>query len=459
MSNPVSLLAYTRLLRGYVSAASDLRERWVMAELSDVAVRGGHCYLELVEKNDAGQTVAKMRATIWQSVYYRIRAKFVAATGREFSSGIKLMLRGSANFHEIFGMSFNVSDVDPAYTLGDMERIRREILAALAREGVAEANRNLAIAPDPQRIAVISAPGAAGFGDFMNQLHGNPTGIVFYTRLFESVMQGERAADSVRAALSYIEMTVDLWDCVVIIRGGGASTDLNCFDNLQLARQVALFPIPVIVGIGHERDRTVLDEIAHTRVKTPTAAAEFLVGKCSEALRNAEAITMAIITAVGETITGSRRQLDSLATLVRESGHTRIAAAASRLDSAKAVIPAIARRRIDVASTTLYSLAKMIPAAATSKISLANSYISHLQTSFKAAIPAKIANAGIRLDAIKGMVETLSPENTLRRGYSITLGPDGKAVRRVADMKQNQQIITVFTDGKAFSTISKTEEK
>lgn len=415
----LSLGEYTRLLRGVIAREPALSERWITAELSDVSVRGGHCYMELVEKSAEGRMVAKMRATIWQSVYYRVRARFVAATGREFSSGIKLMLRGSANFHEVFGLSFNVSDVDPAYTMGDMERVRREILAALGKEGILDANKATELSPDPQRIAVISAPGAAGYGDFMNQLHSNPYGIVFYTRLFESVMQGDRAAESVRRALAYVAMTVDLWDCVVIIRGGGASTDLNCFDNLELAREIALFPIPVIVGIGHERDRTVLDEIAHTRVKTPTAAAEFLSGRCGDSLRKAEDLVQKILSGVNETLTGSRRQLEMLGTKVRETGRSRISSAMSRLDSAGAVIPAIARRRIDLARGNMLSIAKMLPASAASTLSLQKSALRHLDALLRAALPSVVTANKEKLKAIEGIVSALSPDNTLRRSSLI----------------------------------------
>lgn len=450
----LSLFEYTRMMRGIIASDPRLREQWVTAELSDVSVRGGHCYMELVEKNEAGQTLAKMRATVWQSAYFRIRARFVAAAGREFASGIKLMLRGSASMHEVYGLSFNVSDVDPSYTLGDMERVRREILAALAREGIAECNRSLEISPVPQRIAVISAPGAAGYGDFMHQLCGNQSGIVFYVKLFESVMQGERAVQSVRSALEKIAMTIDLWDAVVIIRGGGATTDLNCFDNLELAREVACFGLPVIVGIGHERDRTVLDEIAHTRVKTPTAAAEFLLGHCQKSLRRAEDLGHLVVTRARDILTGNQRQLDSLATAVRETGRERVAKAMSRMDSATALLPAIVRRRVELASGNLRTAAASLPLAAAAHLRDQNRRLESDMAQLRQGIAAVAERARLRLGRISEVVDALSPEKTLRRGYSITLDAGGKAVRSVGSLREGDTVTTRLADGNVTSIIN-----
>lgn len=356
--------------------------------------------------------------------------------------------------HEVYGLSFNVSDVDPSYTLGDMERVRREILAALAREGIAECNRSLEISPVPQRIAVISAPGAAGYGDFMHQLCGNQSGIVFYVKLFESVMQGERAVQSVRSALEKIAMTIDLWDAVVIIRGGGATTDLNCFDNLELAREVACFGLPVIVGIGHERDRTVLDEIAHTRVKTPTAAAEFLLGRCQKSLRRAEDLGHLVVTRARDILTGNQRQLDSLATAVRETGRERVAKAMSRMDSATALLPAIVRRRVELASGNLRTAAASLPLAAAAHLRDQNRRLESDMAQLRQGIAAVAERARLRLGRISEVVDALSPEKTLRRGYSITLDAGGKAVRSVGSLREGDTVTTRLADGNVTSIIN-----
>ena len=264
-----------------------LQNRWVTADLSDVGVKGGHCYLELIEKDDAGATVARIRGMIWANNYSRISANFQAVTGGKIQSGIKVMLCVSVNYHAQYGMSVVINDINPEFTLGDMERRRREILARLKAEGVDNMNKSLAIStPVPQRIAVISSDSAAGYGDFMNQLNNNPRGYKFYTCLFRATMQGRDTSPTIIAALMRIAEHIDLFDCVVIIRGGGATGDLNSFDDYDLANNVAQFPLPIITGIGHERDNTVLDYISWFRVKTPTAAAEWLIAQADKMMNS-----------------------------------------------------------------------------------------------------------------------------------------------------------------------------
>ena len=265
-----TLRQLTENITAVIQRAPSLQNVWVVAELSDLRVVGGQCYTELVEKDAAGNDVANIRATCWASVFFPVRGRFLQATGRELASGLKVMLRGSVAHHPKFGLTFNIFDIDPSYTLGDIERVRREILYKLHYEGILGFNKSLTLPTLVRRVAVISAAGAAGYGDFINQLDSNRYGFKFYPFLFGAVMQGAGTAPSVLAALERVEQTIDLWDCVVIVRGGGSTTDLTGFDNYELARRVATFPLPVIVGIGHERDRNVLDEIACVRCKTPT---------------------------------------------------------------------------------------------------------------------------------------------------------------------------------------------
>lgn len=452
----ISLREYALLLRRTVAACPELRERWVTAELSDVTVRGGHCYMELVEKTPTGQIAAKMRATIWQSVYHRLRMKFIQAAGREISSGIKLMVRGSANIHEVFGLSFNVSDIDPSYTLGDMERVRREILAALKREGLADYNLSLPMPDAPQRIAVISAAGAAGYGDFMNQLEGNPFGIVFYTKLFQAVMQGERTSESVRNALDIIEMSVDFWDCVVIIRGGGATTDLTGFDELELARRVASYPIPIIVGIGHERDRTVLDEIANVRVKTPTAAAEWLVNSATGVLARISDLCRLIATETSERLRGAQRQLSWLQTQIHTGASTRLSAASGRLTALESLIPSLARRQMDIARQRVASAGTLVSGAGISRVAQMRDRLGYLSSMLLQSAYLPLERQQRRLENLRGLVDVLSPENTLRRGYSLTIR-DSRIVKNPSGLREGETITTLFAGGKAESVISKIE--
>ena len=279
----LSLYELNNLVRSRLEHAFP-EEYWVQAELSDVRSNAtGHCYLELIEKDARGNNlIARARAMIWNQVYRLLKPYFEQETGQAFVSGLKVLVKVTVGFHELYGYSLTILDIDPSYTLGDMARRRREILAKLEEEGVLTLNKELEMPLLPQRIAVISSATAAGYGDFCNQLAGNPYGYVFYPRLFPAMMQGERVEESIIGALNRIYSHAEAWDVVVIIRGGGATSDLSNFDSYLLAANCAQFPLPIITGIGHERDDTVIDAVAHTRVKTPTAAAEYLIARVHE---------------------------------------------------------------------------------------------------------------------------------------------------------------------------------
>ena len=271
MTHTVSLLELNRLVRDALEL-SMLGDYWVEAELADVRESAGHCYMELVQKDEFGSTpVARASAKCWRSTWMLARPHFERVTGERIHAGMKVLLQVHAQFHENYGFSWIVTDIDPTFTLGDMARKRMEIVRTLKEEGVFDLNRELSIPLFAQRIAVISSATAAGYGDFCSQLSNNAYGFDFIVELFQAVMQGEQVEQSVIAALNRINECADLFDCVVIIRGGGATSDLSGFDTLALAENVANFPLPVITGIGHERDESVLDMVANTKVKTPTA--------------------------------------------------------------------------------------------------------------------------------------------------------------------------------------------
>ncbi|HAR37209.1 MAG TPA: exodeoxyribonuclease VII large subunit [Porphyromonadaceae bacterium] len=252
---------------------------WIRAETSDVRPnRNGHCYLEFIEKDPVKQSiVAKARGVIWSGVFQMLSVYFEQETGQPFTSGMNVLVRVSVDFHELYGYSLSVTDIDPSFTLGEIARQRQLVLKQLDEEGVLTLNKELPLPEPANRIAVISSPTAAGYEDFRDQLLKNQAGLVFYTKLFPAVMQGERSEASIIAALEKIFQYKELFDAVAIIRGGGASSDLSCFDSYGVAAHVAQFPLPVVSGIGHERDVTVLDMVAHTRAKTPTAVAEFFI--------------------------------------------------------------------------------------------------------------------------------------------------------------------------------------
>ena len=451
----LSLRQYTSEIANSIRTNPVLQSRWVIAELSDVSERGGHCYMELVEKDDRGVTIARLRGTIWANNFaYKIKPKFEQITGQKFKSGLKVMLFGSASFHEQYGLSFNITDVDPSFTIGDMERIRREIIETLTREGVVNCNRMLQMPRVPQRIAIISAKGAAGYGDFMNQLQSNPVGFKFYTHLFEATMQGETTSNSVIKALNDIEMTIDLWDCVVIIRGGGATSDLNGFDNLELARRVATFALPVVVGIGHERDRTVLDDIANVRVKTPTAAAEWLIMCAQQTLDQAVALANQVARYVKDRTSGASKQLSHIEGTIPIIAKQQIIKSKSNLAAIASALPYMTKNKILSANRTIDALARDVQHSAIGKISAAQTYLKTMSDALANAAPKAIANQDKRLKALENVVVALSPQKTLRRGFSLTK-VNGKTVKSIDQLADNDVITTYLADGEITSVVNK----
>ncbi|MBR4324445.1 MAG: exodeoxyribonuclease VII large subunit [Bacteroidales bacterium] len=269
----------------------------VTAEIQSLSVnRSGHAYLELVEKSEEGdRVISQARATIWAGQYRMIKAYFESATGRQLQSGIRIMVKAKVNYHEIYGLSLNITDILPEYTVGEIAMQRQRTIDQLKADGIFDMNRTLALPQLVQRIAVISSATAAGYGDFCKQLQGNQYGYYFCATLFEAAVQGDGAAASIIEALDSIAECRDQFDCVAIIRGGGSKTDLACFDQLAISQHICQFPLPIITGIGHDRDESVADLVANTPLKTPTAVAQFLIDRahgCDMALNAKSAAIM-----------------------------------------------------------------------------------------------------------------------------------------------------------------------
>ena len=383
---------------------------WVQAELSEVReAYNGHCYVELVQKADRGNAlVAKARGTIWANVYRMLRPYFENATGQRFAAGIKVLMQVSVEYHEQYGLSLTVHDIDPTYTLGDMARRRREILQQLEEEGVLTLNKELSMPLLPQRVAVISAAGAAGYGDFCDQLMGNPYGFVFYTKLFPAVMQGDRVEETIIAAMDRIASEQEAWDVVVIIRGGGATSDLSGFDTYDLAANCAQFPLPIITGIGHERDDTVLDAVAHTRVKTPTAAAEYLIANLVETATKLDELIALLATGITDRIHREEQRVESLA---------------QRIPSLLSLIYTRGMHRLE-----------------------------QLEVQMTTALQRSLVEQKHRLALIEKIVEGASPQQILQRGYSITRC-EGRVVRGVADLPEGAILTTTLLDGEVTSVV------
>ena len=308
-------------------------EYWVEAELSECREHNGHCYLELIEKDEHTNTpVARASAKCWRQTWLMVKPYFERTTGEPLRTGMKVLLKVYAQFHEAFGFSWIVTDIDPNYTLGDMARKRLEIIRQLKEEGVFDLQRELRIPLFAKRIAVISAEHAAGYGDFCRQLEDNEYGFRFEVTLFPAIMQGEQVEQSIIAALERIYALNTSFDVVVIIRGGGATADLSGFDTLALAENVAQFPLPVITGIGHERDESILDMVAHTRVKTPTAAAALLIDHLRQVLERINSAQQRISTAIFQRIANQKMRLTNLQTLLPALVQRNLAEARHRIE-------------------------------------------------------------------------------------------------------------------------------
>ena len=427
----ISLLEFNRRI-GRLMQNADVQRCWVVAETSDVRQSGGHCYLELVQKHPtSGQTLAKMRAIIWANRFLPLRHKFEAATGQAFGNGLNVMVEVSANFHEQYGLSIVISDINPTYTLGDMARQRLEILNRLKREGIIDLNKQLDWCDVPQRIAVISASGAAGYGDFMNQLHNNTAGLQFYTCLFPAVMQGVSTVPSVIAALERIAENADLFDGVVIIRGGGSTSDLNSFDNYDLAANIAQFPLPVISGIGHERDNTVVDSVANIRVKTPTAAAEWLIARGLDALDRVNSLSDRIVELASQIVSDARKQIDYFTSSIPLMAENIVVRNNARLQQLAAAIPMSAARRLEAAGKDLSFTSQRIAMASRQCLEKERQ----------------------RMASLEKQVELLSPERVLRRGYSLTL-KDGHAVTSAEQLHSGDRLTTRLAHGEIDSVVS-----
>ncbi len=434
-STALTLLQLNRRIASLLSVPST-QNVWVTAELSDVNVRGGHCYMELLQKDPStGMPVARARGIIWASAFARINADFYAATGQRFATGLQVMVCASVNYHPAYGMSLVISAVNPEFTMGDIERRRKEILRRLHEEGILDMNRSLEWPDVALRVAIVSAPGAAGYGDFINQLFHNSDRLRFTARLFPAVMQGESAPISIIAALERIADEYDAWDCVVIIRGGGATSDLVAFDNYDLAANIAQFPLPVIIGIGHERDITVLDFVANMRVKTPTAAAEWLIGRAADALDSIRRTGTDILHAVTERLSGCAEQLAYFEGLLPVAPQATMQRAAARIGNAVLTLAGSGARRIAP------ELARL----------------DHVSSSLASATATVLRRRADYLDARGTLLEALSPQATLRRGYSITRIA-GRAVTSVSQLECGDEIITTLADGTFTSTVI-TKEK
>jgi len=409
MDEVLTLYELNSLVHEVIEANFD-DEYWVTGELSDVSTPafGGHFYGELVQKDEEeNRIIARARITCWARTYGLLRLRFQKESGETLRKGLQVKLLVQVNFHEQYGYSLNILDIDSTFTLGDLAKRRREILQQLEKDGILHDNQELPLPRLLRRIAVVSSPTAAGYGDFRNQLEQNEYGFHFDVRLFPAVMQGEHVPESIISALERI-LSEQPFDLVVIIRGGGASSDLSDFDSYELAACMAQYPLPVLTGIGHERDETVLDYVAHTKVKTPTAAAAFIIDHQAE----------------------EAALLDDLYLRITHSAEERIQREKHRLEHQRAVLPLLFTNFIQGKQNRLQLLRQKI-----------------LTTGSQ-----RLEREGHRLQLIKQRINSLDPKLLLKRGYTITTC-GGKIVRSIEGLAEGEVLTTQTEQGEIYSKV------
>lgn len=393
----------------------ELDSYWVIAEINEMKINSNeHCYLELIEKDEKTQYIkSRIQATIWASHFRAINPYFQSLTGQALKSGIKIMVKAQIQYHELYGLSLNITDIEPSYTVGEIELRKQKIISQLKKDGVFDINKELPYPVLPQRIAIISSKTAAGYRDFMQQLSNNEYAYVFQTTLFEAVMQGAGAESSIIAAFEEIYKNHQLFDVVVIIRGGGSQTDLSCFDLYDLVYHATQCPLPYLTGIGHDKDVSILDMTAHKMLKTPTAVADFLVNH---------------FVTLEQTILDYEDRLLETADI--------------KINQQKEMLVAFYSRCKTHLNNMVYREKMLLSSVLPDKIK----NLSH----------QLIERNKLKIKSMEVQVEMLNPENILKKGYSITLFK-GKRISANTQISENDDIETILSNIKINSIVKKTE--
>ena len=397
---------------------------WVVSEIGEMRFnQKGHCYLELVEKME-DEILAKNKATIWSYTYRNLSGWFESLTGQTLKPGLKILANVVVSYHEVYGLSLNIKDIDANYTLGERAKKRLEILNKLKEDGISEMNKDLPLPLVPQRIAIIASSTSAGYLDFITQLENNTAGYIFCISHFQAIMQGSEAEESIIRAILKVYSQIEKYDLLVIIRGGGATLDLECFDTYGLASHIAQFPIPVITGIGHERDETIADVVANTSLKTPTAVAEFLISGIKEFEETIDSFYAEIFEYVKSTLLENRTHLEYLSKHLKYISENTLKSHSSNLSVLSRGIQSAAKGRKNVLKT------------------LIQNYVQSLKLNTKRYLYLKNKD----LKNISESIELLDPKRVLNRGYSI-VRKGNKIIKSAQDLKDGDLIVNEFKDG------------
>jgi exodeoxyribonuclease VII large subunit len=452
-SSAISLLELNSIIRETIHISFS-NTFWLIAEISEINIaRNGHCYLELIQKGETkDEILARSRANIWVSTFKFIGPYFEESTGQQLSRGMKILFEVGVEFHEVYGISLTVFDIDPNYTIGDLMRQRSETIKRLDSEGVMNMNKELELTEVPQRIAIISSSSAAGYGDFIKHIIGNPELIRFKTRIFNTLMQGNQAESSIINAFDSIYEKIADFDCVILIRGGGAKADLNVFDSYSIAYYISQFPLPIITGIGHERDYSVCDLVAHTSLKTPTAVAEFLINRArnllTEITDNEENLINSVITRIkneNQNIVRLPLQLTKLASQI--------------LDFEKNITNLMIRRIQSSSKQKFLNEAEKADKTQVQFRSYSFKFLKKTKNNLDVhenlikLIPQKLLlHTKKELKHLEKTLKLVDPEVIIKRGYSLTFS-NGKILKSVKNIRENSELTTKIRDGEILSTV------
>ena len=428
---------------------------WIVAEINTLTRhKSGHCYMELVQKSKTSNSIiAQARATVWANKFSFISAYFESETDSELTAGMNVMLQVTITYHEVYGLSLNVIGINPTYTIGDMERAKKEIIARLINEGVFDMNKTQSFPAVVQNIAVISSSTAAGYGDFVNHLETNTYGYHINITLFEAAMQGEQTETSVLDALNRIGEEYENYDAVAIIRGGGSKNDLSWFDNYNIAYMVTQFPLPVISGIGHERDESIVDMVAHTRMKTPTAVANFIIDYNAQFEEQIDSTSSEIFDIAKEFLMSSEMYLNNMTMSIMKI-RTLLSKHTERCDRIMSEIRTELNVRMKEEEMKLNIIGNKLETSPKRLISEQESHLNGIKELISRTTKHRIEKANEKLSFLEHRLTLNDPRTILKRGYSITR-INGKVVTNDLETNDGDIMETLLYDGKVTSVVKK----
>lgn len=432
---------------------------YLIAEISELKENStGHCYLELVEKNEnTQQPVARATATIWAYTWRMLKPYFETSTGQKLTKGMKVLVFASVEFHELYGLSLNIKDIDPAYTVGEMALARLQVITQLQNDGIFDMNKSIELPKLPQRIALISSSTAAGYGDFMKHIAENEFGYHFSIELFASLMQGAAAANSIIASLDQIFNRIDEFDVVVILRGGGARTDLACFDDYLLASNVAQFPLPILTGIGHEQDDSVTDMVAHTRLKTPTAVADYLIDILNNAENELIDLYESMVEKVKDCLNDEKAKVDKLTLLFPTLVHSFVLKNKKQVDKLSLLLPEASNRTTLQAKNKLQYIHRQINTSIQRVIFKHDNKLNRIIQNISYSNKKLVREHAFKLDKYALISDNYDPKHILARGYSLSL-LNGEIIRNVESLKEGDEVETYLVNGSFKSKIVNIEQ-